>query len=1429
MILLGGSGLVLVVVIGLVLLGALTTQPGLKLLEHGVNRFQSTTRISGLHGNLWGRFGVEQCSLADANGTWLTINDLGCQWEPVRLFHKKLHILSVQAARMDLARWPEATETTSPTPSTRFSLQTPWWFPALTINKLGIARLGLGTDIPGSVPLLTLEGSAELTSFTGPGRIQVHLHPLDQTTPQLDFSALLDDDSLQCSGRYDDPAGLTTAFLAGYADPLPITIHFQGSGQARAYQGTLTAKADTMGTVQMRGQWSQHNGSLKGTVLLEQHGQLADLADTIGEQIGVDLQASTDRLGQELTTDFALAGTWMTLSGTSRVRLDQNNTDTSFELRHNDPNRLGVFLGMGIRKLAPLTGSIKGPLTSPTLWCSVTAGLLESDQIRMENPRISLHAQPSPDTGTTYAATLHVSLADIILPDILHSGPVDIRTMFDALGGKQVQVRLQTTGPLQMQGSGSFTPESGTVSAAFSGNATLGTLLTPDLGPVPESMTLSGQVQGNVVNRQGTGQLAMRCGRFTRGPDWLHALLGPSSTLQLATTINPHVITLTSLTLNATHVQAAGNGTVWPDRQAYQANVKGTLQTAPLGLDPAHLRAMDLTSELAGNSDRLSCAVSALPVTTPTSTFPLTRIAANATLNNLNTAPAGTWAARMQTVSGPLDLSGDLNLTTGVAIPHGKLQGLGLKGTFLVDMPSNKPLTTVRGHMAASSLEPVGTLLQQPVKGSLDMTGSYTGTSDTRRLSLSGWAHDLAYGQTLTIAGANLNRLHLDMDRPDQPDLELTIDNIAAGNLHLEKTLFRTAREGTGVHLAMEVEGTRPARMQLALEGQTRSDHQGRSLRLNTLEGAWDRIPIRLVAPTELSGSNTTLQLDPTTLTLGNGTLHARMHQDAQQIHASLDLKDFPLASLQRLAPVPLPAGNLTAQASLEGPLEYPNVQTTVLIDHLAERPSQDDDALAGTLRINAHTTRDRLEATASLSGLGSPPLRIAADLPFALGLRPFKALMSKTDPLKVTAQGKIDLATLGDILAPADLEMAGNLDLDAAATGTMNAPRLSGTLRLDKGRIEYVRTGTLVEQLQALIRLNTDQIILESCSATDGETGRLEAQGSLTIPLQNPLSYEISTSLHGTRLLATDTLTAWVDGTCKAHGNASETWLRGNVTIPRADLDISRNPDPSLVPVAVREIHVQPEHQVVPEAQASPPADINLDMAVTIPGRMFVRGRGLESEWKGALKVTGKTAAPAISGTLTSVRGSLAFAGRDLNLTTGNIQFDGAYPPNPVLNIITTASIKSTDVQVKVQGTAQKPDLLMEASPSLPEDEILALLLFGSSAAQLNPMQALQLANTTRNLTGNRKQSGSNLMGFIRSLLGVDTIKVGSENSDGEMQVGVGKYLTDSIYVELEKGLTSDEDAVSAEMELTPNIGVETEVGTDSTGKAGIYWKRDY
>ena len=56
-----------------------------------------------------------------------------------------------------------------------------------------------------------------------------------------------------------------------------------------------------------------------------------------------------------------------------------------------------------------------------------------------------------------------------------------------------------------------------------------------------------------------------------------------------------------------------------------------------------------------------------------------------------------------------------------------------------------------------------------------------------------------------------------------------------------------------------------------------------------------------------------------------------------------------------------------------------------------------------------------------------------------------------------------------------------------------------------------------------------------------------------------------------------------------------------------------------------------------------------------------------------------------------------------------------------------------------------------------------------------------------------------------------------------------VGKYLNDDVYVEIEKGVGSEGGKVSVEVDITPNISVESEVGLDAQSGVGINWKWDY
>jgi translocation and assembly module TamB len=64
---------------------------------------------------------------------------------------------------------------------------------------------------------------------------------------------------------------------------------------------------------------------------------------------------------------------------------------------------------------------------------------------------------------------------------------------------------------------------------------------------------------------------------------------------------------------------------------------------------------------------------------------------------------------------------------------------------------------------------------------------------------------------------------------------------------------------------------------------------------------------------------------------------------------------------------------------------------------------------------------------------------------------------------------------------------------------------------------------------------------------------------------------------------------------------------------------------------------------------------------------------------------------------------------------------------------------------------------------------------------------------------------------------------------------VGIAKYLTDDIYVDVQKGIGDETGKVSVEVEVTPNVTVEGNVGFGSTQRAqqgtglGVNWKLDY
>ncbi len=201
-------------------------------------------------------------------------------------------------------------------------------------------------------------------------------------------------------------------------------------------------------------------------------------------------------------------------------------------------------------------------------------------------------------------------------------------------------------------------------------------------------------------------------------------------------------------------------------------------------------------------------------------------------------------------------------------------------------------------------------------------------------------------------------------------------------------------------------------------------------------------------------------------------------------------------------------------------------------------------------------------------------------------------------------------------------------------------------------------------------------------------------------------------------------------------------------------------------------------------------------------------------------------------------VRGTFQFLSRTFNITNGQIAFDGATPPAPFLNITTEVNAGEIDAQVSITGPADAFKLNLTSQPPLPQDEIMAQILFGQSVTKLNTFQAIQLASSVNQLAGGY---GPDVVGKARKLLGLDRLGFsggdgdggggdgGGNDDDSGPSVEMGKYVSDKVYVGVEQDLTNAKQDVIVEVDITPEITVESKTGSKSGAGIGINWNYDY
>ncbi|HDR16341.1 MAG TPA: hypothetical protein ENN79_12830 [Desulfobacteraceae bacterium] len=572
-------------------------------------------------------------------------------------------------------------------------------------------------------------------------------------------------------------------------------------------------------------------------------------------------------------------------------------------------------------------------------------------------------------------------------------------------------------------------------------------------------------------------------------------------------------------------------------------------------------------------------------------------------------------------------------------------------------------------------------------------------------------------------------------------------------------------------------------------------------------------LSLGVVLPVEYSGSTGLPGFDPA------GKVQARLVWES-------NIED--VSALGVKIPADL-SGRALLKIDVRGTAGSPEINCMFTVEEGAYRDAQLGSVIENVgVHFYARTISDRLALTGSVSGISSSPFEMAAELPFVFSLAPFHLEFPADAELKGSLRGGMDLAAVPAALSLDRHYMQGVLQLDFHLAGTMDEPLVSGSAQLNRGYFEDITTGTVLEDIYLHLEASPPRIEIVRGEARAGRDGKVEVVGWIEAGYGGAISYDVTLGMDDAALLRRDDVQAVVDGSLRLNGTGSEAFVTGKLVLDRAEIMIPDRVANDIPRLEVVEIHGDRSAAPPgPSSEKSPSLPVNVDLSLESPGRLFVAGRGLDSEWKGTVYVKGRSPDLDVSGGFSLVRGYFNLLGKRFALTRGMIQLGGPPGAPPLVDVEGRASSGGMTAEVTISGPATSPSISLSSSPPYPSDEILARLLFGKSLDTLTPLQALQLAQAVRTLAGG---GGLDVFGKTRKLLGIDQLELmQSDENEGEASIRAGKYINDRIYLQVEQGVGSDSSRASVEVEISPNLSLETEMGSDSGSGVGVKWRWDY
>ncbi len=1371
---------VIVASIGVGLRFGVNTVPGLAFIEARANGLKigrfGKLKIEGVSGDLWRNVSIRRLIIYDEKGTWLEGRNINMKWRYHELFVRRFHADAIHAEQIILIRQPTLTPkgTSSALPVTILidALQ------AKVDSRPAFSQVEGRFDLSGRLALQRRGGGT-----TGRFVARSLMHQGDFADVAFDLGR---SDALMVNARASEAMGGALAGALGLDAKQPFSLDAQARGTTKAGQFKLLVTSGASQPAKADGAWDAGGGAANGYVRLDASRLTGLYARLFGPQVKFDI-AGRKGLGAFYNINARLDSETLSVTAVGPADLGKRLAGPGgLAVTGNASSLQRLTLG-SVKGQGNFVGRFNGDINNFTL-----KGDARGANISLAGYTLGAASGPvtvaraKGEIGIVSSLTGSGGRGQGYLAALLGPRPTADGDIVILKDGRVLLKRVRANGAgLKVDASGSRGLLGG---LSFKGKAELWNFGAAKLGGKGRLAGSWSADQGGdgkpwvfTVDAKGTG-LAL-------GVSELDRLLGPAPRLRGRASLQPNgVVDVAEARLDGDKVFAKGAGRLGAKGElAFKLdwNAEGPFRVGPVEVAGKAKGTGAISGALSAPRADLTAQVDQIDVPR----LPLRNAAITLTFMQRPGGGDGAFALVAESPYGPARLHTDFAFAAGgVNLSSLDADAGGVKAQGSVALrrgrPSSADLVLAIGP---------GVLLTE---GSIAGTAKIVDASGGARATLNLTAKDAVLRDA---AGLTLDTATITADGPlDRLPLRIQASGGAAsGSYSLDASGILTERP--------QAQG-----WQLTLDGAGKLGRtQIRTTETATLVfgGPVTEAHMRLAAVTGQRGDNP-----------GTAAIDVRIAKGSADIVA--DITGLPLAAFNQDL-----AGRADAKLTLRGKGETLTGALDATLKNVRARGSGKTLTLDG--RVQARLNDRTITIEASATGAQGLAAQGSFVLPAVASAAPLRLAIDRRRPAQGTFRANGEIKPLWDLLMSGDRSLSGQIALNGSLGGTLADPRLLGQGQLTGGAFEDGSTGLKLRNLSLTAGFADNAIDISQLSANDPKGGKASGSGRVSLVRGGSSSFRLDLTRFQVidNDIAEATATGQVTINRGATGNAR---VEGSLRIDRAEIAAEPLSPSGVTPMDVVEIN-KPLTATVRRAKAAEAAEargVAIDLAIDLraPRGIFVRGRGLDVEMSLDANVGGTTTRPQLTGTARVVRGEYDFAGKRFEFDERGSVTLSTDPSRIRLNLTATRQDPSVTAVIHVEGTAAKPEIRLTSSPQLPQDEVLSRVLFGSSAAQLSPFEAAQLASALAALAGG---GGFDVIGNIRQLAGLDRLTIGGTELTGVTVAG-GKYLTNDVYLELIGG-GREGGAVQVEWRVRKNLSIVSRIGGNGDSKLSVRWRRDY